>query len=106
MRVGISKSFKILAPGGSLRRRTAFSLAIVRLILAPVIFLAVYYLFRMGWLVGRSGHLYARVSCLFEWGWTLDRCFYVVAPASALAQQASILMLEARRAERSYLLLH
>jgi CHASE3 domain sensor protein len=86
MRVGISKSFKILAPGDSLRRRTAFSLAIVRLILAPVIFLAVYYLFRMGFIV--------------------DRIVNVDAPASALAQQASILMLEARRAERSYLLLH
>jgi methyl-accepting chemotaxis protein len=86
MRVAIPKSFKILAPGDSLRRRTAFSLAIVRLILAPVIFLAVYYLFRMGWIV--------------------DRIVNVDAPASALAQQASIEMLEARRAERNYLLLH
>src|SRR5215470_6660599 len=86
MRVGIRKSFKILAPGDSLRRRTAFSLAIVRLILAPVIFLAVYYLFRMGWIV--------------------DRIVNVDAPASAIAQQASIEMLEARRAERNYLLLH
>src|SRR6516225_10925864 len=86
MKVGIRKSFKILAPGDSLRRRTAFSLAMVRLILAPVIFLAVYYLFRMGWIV--------------------DRIVNVDAPASALAQQASIEMLEARRAERNYLLLH
>jgi len=86
MRVGIAKSFKILAPGDSLRRRTAFSLALVRLILAPVIFLAVYYLFRMGWIV--------------------DRIVNVDAPASALAQQASIEMLEARRAERNFLLLH
>src|SRR5215467_3358664 len=85
MRVGIRKSFKILAPGDSLRRRTAFSLAIVRLILAPVIFLAVYYLFRMGWIV--------------------DRIVNVDAPAAALAQQASIEMLEARRAERNYLVL-
>jgi methyl-accepting chemotaxis protein len=85
MRV-IPKSFKILAPGNSLRRRTAYSLALVRLILAPVIFLAVYYLFRMGWIV--------------------DRIVNVDAPASALAQQASIEMLEARRAERNYLLLH
>jgi len=86
MRVGIPRSFKILAPGDSLRRRTAFSLAIVRIILAPVIFLAVYYLFRMGWIV--------------------DRIVNVDAPAAALAQQASIEMLEARRAERNYLLLH
>lgn len=85
MRVG-RKSFQILAPGNSLRRRTAYSLAIVRLILVPVIFLAVYYLFRMGWIV--------------------DRIVNVDAPASALAQQASIEMLEARRAERNYLLLH
>src|SRR5215471_13493622 len=70
MKVEIRKSFKILAPGDSLRRRTAFSLALVRLILAPVIFLAVYYLFRMGWIV--------------------DRIVNVDAPASALAQQASI----------------
>src|SRR5215831_8165855 len=53
MKVEIRKSFKIIAPGDSLRRRTAFSLTIVRLILAPVIFLAVYYLFRMGWIVDR-----------------------------------------------------
>jgi len=86
MRVGIPKSFKILAPGNSLRRRTAYSLALVRLILVPVIFLAVYYLFRMGWIV--------------------DRIVNVDAPASALAQQASIEMLEARRAERNYLLLN
>src|ERR1700757_4026799 len=84
MRV-IAKSFKILAPGNSLQRRTAYSLALVRLILAPVIFLAIYYLFRMGWIV--------------------DRIVNVDAPASALAQQASIEMLEARRAERNYLLL-
>jgi len=86
MRVAIPKSFKILAPGNSLRRRTAYSLAVVRLILVPVILLAVYYLFRMGWIV--------------------DRIVNVDAPASALAQQASIEILEARRAERNYLLLH
>jgi len=86
MRAGIRKSFRILAPGNSLRRRTAYSLALVRLILAPVIFLAVYYLFRMGWIV--------------------DRIVNVDAPASALGQQASIEMLEARRAERNFLLFH
>jgi CHASE3 domain sensor protein len=86
MRLGIRKSFKILAPGSSLRRRVGYSLAVVRLILVPVIFLAVYYLFEMGWIV--------------------DRIVNVDAPAAALAQQASIEMLEARRAERNYLLLH
>jgi CHASE3 domain sensor protein len=86
MRTRIQKSFKILAPGNSLRRRTAYSLALVRLILAPVIFLTVYYLFQMGWIV--------------------DRIVNTDAPAATLAQQASIDMLEARRAERNYLLLH
>jgi len=86
MRTGIQRSFKILAPGNSLRRRTAYSLALVRIILAPVIFLTVYYLFQMGWIV--------------------DRIVNTDAPAAALAQQASIEMLEARRAERNYLLLH
>jgi len=55
------------------------------MILAPVILLAIYYLFRMGWVV--------------------DRIVNVDAPAAALAQQASIEMLEARRAERNYLVL-
>lgn len=86
MKLGIRRSFKILAPGSSLRRRVAYSLAIVRLILVPVIFLAVYYLFEMGWIV--------------------DRIVSVDAPAATFAQQASIEMLEARRAERNYLLLH
>lgn len=86
MKLGIRKSIKILAPGSSLRRRTAYSLALVRLILVPVIVLAVYYLFRMGWIV--------------------DRIVNVDAPAAALAQQMSIHMLEARRAERNYLLFH
>ena len=86
MKLRIRKSFKILAPGASLRRRTAYSLALVRLILVPVIILAVYYLFRMGWII--------------------DRIVNVDAPAAGLAQQASIEILEARRAERNYLLLH
>lgn len=85
MALGIRHSIKIFAPGGSLRRRVAYSLAIVRLILAPVIFLAVYYLFEMGWIV--------------------DRIVSVDAPAATMAEQASIEMLEARRAERNYLLL-
>ena len=86
MAFGIRQSFKILAPGGSLQRRVAYSLAIVRLILAPVIFLAVYYLFAMGWIV--------------------DRIVNVDAPATTMSEQVSVEMLEARRAERNYFLLH
>jgi CHASE3 domain sensor protein len=71
---------------GSLRRRVIYSLAIVRLILVPVIFLAIYYLFRMGWIV--------------------DRIVSVDAPSATMAQQAAIQMLESRRAERNYFLLH
>jgi methyl-accepting chemotaxis protein len=85
MALGIRHSFKILAPGGSLQRRVAYSLAIVRLILGPVILLAVYYLFAMGWIV--------------------DRIVNVDAPATTLSEQVSVEMLEARRAERNYLLL-
>jgi len=83
--LGLRKSFKIFAPGGSLRRRVAYSLAIVRLVLVPVIFLAVYYLFSMGWIV--------------------DRIVNVDAPTATLAEQATVQMLDARRAERSYFLL-
>jgi methyl-accepting chemotaxis protein len=85
MALGIRQSFKILAPGGSLQRRVAYSLLVVRLILAPVIFLAVYYLFAMSWIV--------------------DRIVNVDAPATTMSEQASVEMLEARRAERNYLLL-
>jgi hypothetical protein len=84
MRWRIRKSFKIFAPGSSLRKRVAYSLAIVRLILVPVIFLAVYYLFAMGRIV--------------------DRIVSVDAPAANLAEQASIEILEARRAARNYVL--
>src|SRR4029077_15345993 len=80
------RTFSIFAPGVSLRRRVALSLAIVRLILAPVILAAVYYLFEMGWIV--------------------DRIVSVDAPAATLAQQASIQMLEARRAGRNFFLLY
>jgi nitrogen fixation/metabolism regulation signal transduction histidine kinase len=83
--IGLRKSFKILAPGSSLRRRVAYSLALVRLVLVPVIFLAVYYLFEMGVIV--------------------DRIVNVDAPVASLAEQASVQMLDARRAERSYFLL-
>src|SRR5437879_9167045 len=80
----IRKSFKIFAAGSSLRKRVAYSLAIVRLILVPVILLAVYYLFVMGRIV--------------------DRIVNVDAPAAKLAEQASIEILEARRAARNYVL--
>jgi CHASE3 domain sensor protein len=85
MKPAIRKSFQILAPGSSLRRRVAFSLALARLILVPVILLAAYYLFKMGFIV--------------------DQIVNVDASAATYAQQVSIEMLEARRAERSYLLL-
>jgi methyl-accepting chemotaxis protein len=82
----IRRSFQVLAPGGSLRKRVAYSLAIVRLILVPVIFLAVYYLFQIG-----------RI---------MDRIVSFDAPAATFAQEASIEMLDARRAERNYLLVY
>src|SRR5215469_3216089 len=75
MALGIRQSFKILAPGGSLRRRVAYSLVIVRVILAPVILLAVYYLFEMGRIV--------------------DRIVNVDAPATTMSEQVSVEMLEA-----------
>jgi CHASE3 domain sensor protein len=56
------------------------------LILVPVIFLPVYYLFAMGRIV--------------------DRIVNVDAPAAKLAEQASIEILEARRAARNYVLSH
>ena len=80
------RSFQVLAPGSSLRRRVAYSLVIVRLILVPVIFLAVYYLLQIGWIV--------------------DRIVSFDAPAATFAQQATIEMLDARRAERNYLLVY
>jgi len=84
MRWRIRKSFKIFAPGSSLRKRVGYSLAIVRLILVPVIFLSVYYLLAMGRIV--------------------DRIVNIDAPAAKLAEQASIEILEARRAARNYVL--
>jgi CHASE3 domain sensor protein len=84
MRWKIRKCFKIFAPGSSLRKRVAYSLTIVRLILVPVIFFAIYYLFEMGRIV--------------------DRIVNVDAPAARLAEQASLEMLEARRAARNYIL--
>jgi hypothetical protein len=81
----IRNSFKIVAVGDSLRRRVVYSLAIVRLILGPVVFLALYYLLKMGWIV--------------------DRSVSVDAPAATMAEQAFVKMLKARRAERNYFLL-
>jgi len=83
---GVRRPFRVFARGASLRRRVAYSLAIVRLILVPVIFLAVYYLFAMSWIV--------------------DRIVSVDAPVASLAGEASTEMLEARRAERNYFVLH
>ena len=85
MEFGIRRSFQVFTPGSSLRRRVAYSLAIVRVVLVPVIFLAVYYLFQIGRIV--------------------DRIVSFDAPAATLAQQATIDMLDARRTERNYLLL-
>jgi CHASE3 domain sensor protein len=56
------------------------------LILVPVIFLAVYYLFRMSWIV--------------------DRIVNVDAKVATEAEQASVQMMDARRAERNYFLRH
>jgi CHASE3 domain sensor protein len=63
-----------------------YSLAIVRLILFPVIVLAIYYLFAMASIVDRIVNVDGRVS--------------------NLAEHASIEMANVRRAERNYLLLH
>ena len=83
---GPRKPFKVFARGSSLRRKVAYSLAIVRLILVPVILLAIYYLFAM-----------ARI---------VDRIVSVDAPVATMAERASIKMLNARRAEKNYFLLH
>jgi len=83
---GPRKAFTVFARGTSLRRKVAYSLAIVRLILVPVILLAIYYLFAMGRIV--------------------DRIVSVDAPVATMADRASIEMLNARRAEKNYFLLH
>ena len=81
----VPSKLKVFARGASLRRRVAYSLAIVRLILVPVVLLAVYYLFAMGRIV--------------------DRIVNVDAQVATLAENASIDMLNARRAELNYFLL-
>lgn len=81
-----SRSLRVFLHGFSLRRRVVLSLGLVRLILVPVILLAVYYLFAMGSIV--------------------DQIVNVDAPVATGAERASIEMLDARRAESNYLLLH
>ncbi len=80
------KPLRVFARGVSLRRRVAYSLAIVRLILVPVILLGVYYLVAMFGIV--------------------DRIVSVDAKMATEAERASTDMLEAQRAERNYFLLH
>jgi CHASE3 domain sensor protein len=80
------KPMRVFARGASLRRRVAYSLAVVRLILVPVILLAIYYLFAMSSIV--------------------DRIVSVDAPVATLAERASIEMLNARRSAGNYVLLH
>jgi nitrogen fixation/metabolism regulation signal transduction histidine kinase len=80
------RSFILLLQGFSLRRQVVVSLLLVRLILVPVIFVAVYYLFAMASIV--------------------DRIVSVDAPVATNAERASIEMLDARRAEANYFLLH
>jgi nitrogen fixation/metabolism regulation signal transduction histidine kinase len=80
------RSFIVLLQGFSLRRRVASSLALVRLILVPVILTAVYYLFAMASIV--------------------DRIVSIDAPVARNAERASVDMLDARRAETNYFLLH
>jgi len=80
------KPFTVFARGTSLRRRVAYSLILVRLIVVPVLALAVYYLIAMGWIV--------------------DRIVSVDAPMATLAERISLEMLDARRAERNYFLVY
>jgi len=77
---------RVFTQGASLRRRVALSLALVRLILVPVIFLSIYYLFAMGRIV--------------------DRIVNVDVPVATLAERAANEMMDARRDERNYFLLH
>lgn len=81
----VHQPLRVFTPGASLRRRVAYSLFFVRLILVPVILLAVYYLFEMGWIV--------------------DRIVRVDAQVATLAESVSIQMLNARRMELNYFLL-
>jgi CHASE3 domain sensor protein len=82
----VRKPLRVFARSASLRRRVAYSLAVVRLILVPVIFLAIYYLLSMVRIV--------------------DRIVNVDAPVATLAERASVKMKEARTLEHSYFLSH
>lgn len=81
----VRKPLRVFTRSVSLRRRVAYSLGIVRLILVPVIFLAIYYLFAMRGIV--------------------DRIESVDAPTARDAERATIEILNARRTERNYFLL-
>jgi len=81
-----SEPKRVFARGISLRRSVAYSLAVVRIILVPVIVLAIYYLFAMHSIV--------------------DRIVSEDAPVATLANRISFEMLEVRRAEKNYFLLH
>lgn len=82
----VPRPLKVFAPGTSLRRRVVYSLGIVRLILAPVLLIAVYYLIMMSRIV--------------------DRIVRVDAQVATLVENVSIQMLNARRMELNYFLLH
>lgn len=82
----VRKPFRVFARGTSLRRRVAYSLAIVRAILVPVIFLAIYYLFAMGRIV--------------------DQIVSVDAPVATEAGQVLTEMQDAQMAQSSYFVLH
>lgn len=69
-----------------MRRRVAYSLAIVRLILVPVILLSIYYLFRMGRIVDHIVNVHASVAMQ--------------------AERGTVEILDATRAERNFFLLH
>ena len=53
MKLGIRRSFQVLVPGTSLRRRIAEQPGDRAAHLVPVIVLSVYYLLQVGWLVDR-----------------------------------------------------
>jgi nitrogen fixation/metabolism regulation signal transduction histidine kinase len=82
----VPRPLKVFTPGTSLRRRVVYSLGIVRLILAPVILIAVYYLILMSRIV--------------------DRIVRVDAQVATMVENISIQMLNARRMELNYFLLH
>jgi len=82
----VRKPFKVFARGASLRRRVAYSLFTVRVILFPVFILAIYYLFAMRSIV--------------------DRIVNVDAPVATMAEAAANKMLDAERDEQDYFLSH